>query len=230
MSEAALGVETRVEVEPFGERFRADLFRHFVYYPGATLRRKLTVAAQVEGIWAVFVYRFGRALRTRTLPAVVSGVAWFAYRFLEVWVRLLTGIHLDVDAQIGPGFYVGHHGSIFVGPGTRIGSNCSIGQMCYLSAAAVGGRDGAPVVGDRVYLGPGCKVIGSVRIGNGAAIGAGAVVFDHVPGNAVVVGNPGRTISFRGSADLIYLGEGTPPLTGLFAKDSTDASAGSSPA
>ena len=219
MSEAALGVETQAEVEPFARNFRADLFRHFVYYPRASIWRRLAIAAQVEGIWAAFVYRFGRALRTRSLPPVVSGFAWFAYRFLEVMVRLATGIHLDVDAQIGPGFYVGHHGSIFVGPGTRIGANCSIGQMCYLSAAAVGGSEGAPVVGDRVYLGPGCKVIGRVSIADGAAIGASAVVFDDVPRNGVVVGNPGRVTSLKGSGDLIYLGGATPPLTGVFAKD-----------
>jgi serine O-acetyltransferase len=219
MSEAALGIPVQAEVEPFGRRFRADLFRHFVYHPRASVWRKLALAAQVEGIWASFVYRFGRALRTRSLPAPVSAVAWFAYRFLEVVVRLWTGIHLDVDAQIGPGFYVGHHGSIFVGPGTRIGRNCSIGQMCYLSAAAGPGSDGAPVVGDRVYLGPGSKVIGAVHIGDGAAIGANAVILDPVPPNAVMVGNPGRRISFKGSADLIYLGEGTPPLTGLSARE-----------
>ena len=222
MSEAALAMRVQSEVEPFAKNLRADLFRHFVYHPRASIWRKLALAAQVEGIWAVFAYRFGRALRTRSLPPFFSGLAWFAYRFLEILVRLLTGIHLDVDAQIGPGFYVGHHGSIFVGPGTRLGRNCSIGQMCYLSAAAAGGSDGAPVLGDRVYLGPGCKVIGSIHIGDGAAIGASAVVFDEVPRNAVMVGNPARIVSLRGSAELIYLGEGKPPRTGVFAKDAAE--------
>jgi serine O-acetyltransferase len=219
MTEAALGVEAQAEAEPFLDCFRADLSRHFVYHPRASAWKKLGVALQVEGIWACGVYRYGRALRTRALPPIVAAIAWFAFRFLELWVRILTGIHLDVDARIGPGLYVGHHGSIFVGPGTRMGANCSIGQMCYLASAVAGAVDGGPTLGDRVYLGAGCKVVGRVQIGEGAAIGANSVVFEDVPRLAVVVGNPGKVVSLKGSSELIYLGVGAPPTTGSFALD-----------
>ena len=66
-----------------------------------------------------------------------------------------------------------------------------------------GPRKGYPVVGNNVYIGPGAKLVGSVRIGNNVAIGANCVVTKDVPDNAVVVGVPGRVISFAGVADYI---------------------------
>ena len=215
MSEVALGPAAvpREQSERFGKSFRADLFRHFVYFPGASLGRKIAHCLQVEGIWACFVYRFGRALKAGRLPPVVSHAAWFAYRFLEIFVRIATGIHLDVDARIGPGLYVGHHGAIFVGPGVRIGPDSSIGQMAYVAAAAIG--CGAPVLGERCFVGAGSKVIGSLVLGDEVAVGAGSVVLEDVPRRGVVVGNPGRIVSYKGTSDLIYLGEGPGPLTGI---------------
>jgi serine O-acetyltransferase len=217
MTEVALGplAVEQEEREPFGRSFRRDLFRHFVYFANPSLRRKIATCVQVEGIWACFVYRFGRALKTGRLPPVASHVAWFAYWFLEIAVRMATGIHLDVEARIAPGFYVGHHGAIFVGPGVRIGPDSSIGQMCYVAAAAIG--CGAPTVGERCYLGPGSKVIGPVVLGDEVAVGAGSVVLEDVPRSAVVVGNPGRIVSYKGTSDVIYLGEGARPLTGHMA-------------
>ena len=211
MSDALLTVMK----EPFWPGFRRDLHRHFVYYPGAGLLKKLSICVLVEGIWAVAVYRFGRAIRTRRGPTLVF---WPLFVAWEMAVRLLTGIHLDVDAEIGPGFYVGHHGAIYVGPGSRIGSDSNIGQMCYVGSA-MGLCGAAPVIGERVYLGPGCKVLGAVKIGDRAAIGTGAVILADVPGGTTAVGNPARVVSKTGSDDLIYLGEGKPLATGINAAD-----------
>jgi serine O-acetyltransferase len=196
--------------EPFLESFRRDLFRHFVYQPQAGALKKLFICLLVEGIWAVAVYRFGRALLTRGGAAMIF---WPVFRVWELLVRLSTGIHLDVEARIAPGFYVGHHGAIFVGRGSVIGPDCNIGQMCYVGAA-VAAADAAPQIGARVYLGPGCKVIGAIKIGDRAAIATGAVVLDDVPGGTTVIGNPARVVSKIGSDDLVYLGEGEPMVTG----------------
>lgn len=72
-----------------------------------------------------------------------------------------------------------------------------------LGQANRGRRKGHPVVGDDVYLGPGAKVVGAVRIGNDVAIGANCVVTDDVPDHAVVVGVPGRGVSLDGSAGYV---------------------------
>ena len=197
--------------EPFRENFRRDLFRHFVYQPQAGALKKLSICLLVEGIWAMAVYRFGRALITRGGAAMIF---WPVFRIWELLVRLATGIHLDVEARIAPGFYVGHHGAIFVGRGSVIGPDCNIGQMAYVGAA-VAAADAAPQIGARVYLGHGCKVIGSVKVGDRAALAPGAVVLEDVPAGTTVIGNPARVVSKLGSDDLVYLGERDPLPTGV---------------
>jgi len=196
--------EVKMEPEPFWNAFRADLDRHFVYHPGAGAIRKLRIMLVSDGIWAMAVYRFGRSLRTRGR----RGPGWLVYRALEIALGIFTSISLDVDARIEPGFYVGHFVSVRVGAGVRIGRNCSVGQMCTIEGEGPRAGEQAPVLGERVYLGSGCKVIGPVRIGDGAAICANSVVVADVPENGVVLGNPGVVISRRGSGDFIYLGEG----------------------
>jgi serine O-acetyltransferase len=198
----------------FWYAMQRDLYRHFVYHPNASIAKKVSVCVLVEGIWATSVYRLGRVLRCLGGPAKV---AWPIYRAAELAVRLLTGIHLDVDADIGPGFYVGHHGAIYVGPGVSIGADSSIGQMCHLGRSKI--SSAAPCVGSRVYLGPGCKILGPVRIGDGAAVGTNAVVLEDVLAGTTVVGIPARVVSKQGSEDLIYLGEGSPLNTGIAVAD-----------
>ena len=196
------------EAEPFRAGLREDLKRYFVYHPDATFARKLLICLETEGIWALATYRFGRALRTRR----TGGAFWALYRLLELAVRFATGIHLDVDSLIAPGFYVGHCFGIVVGAGVRIGAHSSISQMCTVAASELSPGE-PPSIGERVYLGPGSRVIGAVRIGDGAVVGANAVVLEDVPRGAVAVGNPARLAGTNRSADLIYLGDGPPPAS-----------------
>jgi len=65
------------------------------------------------------------------------------------------------------------------------------------------------VLGERVYIGSGARVIGPLRVADGAAICANSVVVEDVPENGVVLGIPGAIISRRGSGDFIYLGART---------------------
>ncbi|HQZ84292.1 MAG TPA: CatB-related O-acetyltransferase, partial [Actinomycetota bacterium] len=59
-------------------------------------------------------------------------------------------------------------------------------------------------IGNDVWLGHNSIIMAGVStIGDGAVIGAGAVVFKDVPPYAVVVGNPGRVVRYRFSADMI---------------------------
>jgi serine O-acetyltransferase len=52
-----------------------------------------------------------------------------------------------------------------------------------------------PVIGDDVELGAYAQVLGGVRIGDGARIGAMTVVLTDVPAGATVVGNPARSMT-----------------------------------
>ena len=58
-------------------------------------------------------------------------------------------------------------------------------------------RRSSPVLGDDVFIGAGAKVIGAVKVGDGARIGANAVVVDDVPPHSTVVGIPARVVRQR---------------------------------
>jgi serine O-acetyltransferase len=113
------------------------------------------------------------------------------------------GIQIPASTEIGAGLHIGHPGTIVVHPRSRIGRNCNISQGVTLGQANRGPRKGHPTVGDGVYIGPGAKLVGAVRVGNNVAIGANCVVTGDVPDNAVIVGVPGRVISFAGAEDYI---------------------------
>lgn len=122
--------------------------------------------------------------------------------FLHHYGRRL-GIGIPVQVDIGPGFYISHFTGVFVNSNSTIGRNCNISQGVTLGLANRGPRKGVPSLGDNVYLGPGAKVVGKVRIGNNVAVGANAVVTRDLPDSAVAVGIPAKVISFQGSANYV---------------------------
>jgi serine O-acetyltransferase len=112
-------------------------------------------------------------------------------------------ISIPWRTKIGPGFYIGHFGQIVVHDRSVIGRNCNISQGVTVGQANRGPRKGYATIGDNVYIGPGAKVVGNVKIGNDVAIGANCVVTKDVPDSAVVAGVPGRIISYEGSRDYV---------------------------
>ncbi|MER2599295.1 MAG: serine O-acetyltransferase [Caldilineales bacterium] len=126
----------------------------------------------------------------------------FAKFFLRRY-RYKFGISIPPRTKIGSGFYIGHFGNIVVNPYSEIGKNCNISPGVTIGQANRGRNKGYPIIGDNVYIGPGAKIIGAVRIGNDVAIGANCVVTKDIPDNSVVVGIPGKVISQEGSKGYI---------------------------
>jgi serine O-acetyltransferase len=133
-----------------------------------------------------------------------------AWRPLYVLARLLLrhyeykfGISIDYRTEIGPGFYVGHFGTIVINGRARIGRNCNVSQGITIGVSNRGDRKGVPTIGDNVYIGPGAKLFGAIHVGDNVAVGANCVVTKDVPDSSVVVGVPGRVISQDGSKGYI---------------------------
>lgn len=139
---------------------------------------------------------------TRSNPLLKYSLHLLARMLLQHY-RFKFGIDIPYATQIGSGFYIGHFSGIFVNADCVIGKNCNISQGVTLGNANRGRNKGSPIVGDNVYFGPGAKVVGAVRIGNYAAIGANCVVTHDVPDHGVVIGVPGRVISTAGSDGYI---------------------------
>lgn len=145
------------------------------------------------GLQAMFVYRLGRwLLRTerRYYLWPLLPLGWPLYYLLSRYIRAAFGIRLDLSADIGPGFYIGHFGAIHIRR-CHIGANCSIGSMTDIAPAANGP---GPVIGDRVWIGAHVRIIGKYRIGSGATVGAGTVVRSDVPDRALYLGTLARVV------------------------------------
>lgn len=184
-------------MDPIFAALRADIRRTYELLEGGRLRRVVN-CARTPGVQAVVAYRFGQWLERRfLLLRVVLEPFFVVAQFL---VRALWGIELPRKARIGPGLYIGHFGGITVSPDTVMGEHCSISPGVTIGLSGQGERLGVPTIGDDVYLAPGAKLIGKIRIGSNVKIGANAVVYRDIPDNAVVALDPGfRIVSFCGN-------------------------------
>jgi len=184
-----------------------DLYRYF--YPDDRTERvpwlvKVKTILLTQGIWALIVYRAGSwCVRERSRWGLAVKLA---LPLLTIWQKLTevaTGIEIPFTAKIGPGLYIGHFGQIVLSGRVTMGELCNISQGVTIGQAGRGEQQYVPVIGDRVYFGPGAKVFGKVVIGNDVAIGANAVVTKDLPDNAVAVGVPARIVSYDSSRDFV---------------------------
>lgn len=104
----------------------------------------------------------------------------------------------------GRGLAIVHTGTIVVSGRARIGEFCRIHVCTNIGYAVAKGENGTPVIGDRVYIGPGAKIFGPITIGDNAVIGANSVVnSSFAEGNCTIAGIPAKKISDNTSSELI---------------------------
>jgi len=141
-----------------------------------------------QGFWALVVYRFGRwryRIRWRWLRMPFS----FLYHVLFKWVQVVAGIELPCEAEIGPGLVIDHFGGVIVSGYAKLGRDCRLRNDVVIGLRNVE-QPVAPILGDRVDIGAGAKILGAIRIGNDVLIGANAVVLCDVPDGCIAVGVP----------------------------------------
>jgi serine O-acetyltransferase len=111
-------------------------------------------------------------------------------------------VDLPETTQIGKGLIIYHCYGLVVNGKSIIGDNVMLAHQITLADE----RGQAPVIGDRVRIAPGAKVIGGVTIGDGVVVGANCVVVKDVPPNSVTVGIPNRVIAapYDDDADRYY--------------------------
>lgn len=116
------------------------------------------------------------------------------WRFLRKKMQAHYGLEMPGKATIGEGFYLGHAYGITVNPDAVIGRNCNIHKGVTIGQENRGKRKGAPVLGDRVWLGVNSTVVGAVTIGDDVLIAPNSYVNCDVPSHSIVIGNPCRII------------------------------------
>lgn len=175
------------------EDLRADLLR-FSRSRRLTPSRVLHVALRLYGFQALLAYRldrWSRAPAPGSAERVVALLARPVSRLMTAYVQKAYDIHLDPSTEIGPGLVLWHFGGIRL-RSCRVGTMCTIHHQVCLTPGKHGSR--GPQIGDRVWIGPHAKIVGPVRVGDGATIGAGSVVSRDVAPGALVVGNPARLV------------------------------------
>ena len=186
------------------ERWRADVDRYVEASrePQAFLRR-LRIILFTEGVWALSAYRFGQYLYEEA-PRPLRAVLRIPYVLACKLLVLVIGIHLGPETQVGPGLFIAHFGGIWINPRVRMGAHCNIAHGVTIGAPDA--EPGAPVLGDRVWIGAGAVITGAVQIGSGAVVGANSLVSSNLPENAVAVGVPARVLAYTGSERLMSRG------------------------
>ncbi|MCH5155430.1 MAG: serine O-acetyltransferase [Clostridiales bacterium] len=119
-------------------------------------------------------------------------------RILSVITRFFTGIEIHPAAKIGYGVFIDHGMGVVIGETAEVGNNVVIYQGVTLGGTGKDTGKRHPTVLDNVMISSGAKVLGPITVGQGAKIGAGAVVLKDVPQNATVVGVPARVVRLNG--------------------------------
>ncbi len=148
------------------------------------------------GFRTMFAYRFGvwrMGVRNKFLRAPLSVL----YRFMYRYCRNHYGIELPYSAKVGRRVVIEHQGGIVVHGNSEIGDGSIIRQGCTLGNKTLDRPLDAPKLGRFVNVGAGAKILGAVVIGDGATVGANAVVVRDVPAGATAVGIPAQIFPSR---------------------------------
>ena len=170
------------------DRLREDLDTARRRDPAARTDAELVLA--YPGLHAIWIHRV--AHRWWQQPG-----GKLAARVLSHLGRVLTGIEIHPGAVIGRRFFVDHGMGVVIGETAEVGDDVMLYHQVTLGGRSTARGKRHPTVEDGVTLGAGARVLGPVRVGAGAQIGANAVVVRDVPPGAVVVGIPGRIVAPR---------------------------------
>ena len=149
-------------------------------------RTTLEVLLCYPGFHAVRFHRVSHWLWThgmRLLGRMLSHVA-----------RFLTGIEIHPGARLGPGLFIDHGMGVVIGETSELGENVTLYHGVTLGGTSLKKEKRHPTLGNYVIVGAGAKILGPVKVGDNARIGAGSVVVEDVPPNTTVVGIPGKVV------------------------------------
>jgi serine O-acetyltransferase len=138
------------------------------------------------GVWALLYHRAAHWL--------FKGELYFLARMVNHYSRFMTAIDIHPGAEIGRNFFI-DHGFTVIGETALIGDDVTIYQNVTLGGTNPTNGEGGkrhPTIGNGVIIGSGAQVLGPIKVGDRARIGANAVVTKDVPEGATMTGIPAR--------------------------------------
>lgn len=175
---------------------KADLEKYYIIGYGTarpTLIQRIQIRIFHFGLHCVACYRFGHYARDLYSKSKLLGfIPKLLHLILSYFVHMIH--HVDIDAAtIGYGLYIGHVGTIYIGPSV-IGNNFSLTHNVTIGLGHSEHSEGVPNIGNDVWIGTGSIISGAIEIGNRVTIASGCILSRSVPDGSLVGGNPGRVI------------------------------------
>ena len=161
-------------------------------------KSKLSLILTYPGVKAIFFHRIANFFAIAKFDLIARIISQFS--------RFLTGIEIHPNAKIGKNLFIDHGMGVVIGETSEIGDNVTIYHMATLGgiAPSINSNDQRnikrhPTIEDEVVIGSGAQVLGPVRVGRCAKIGANAVITKDVPEKAVMVGIPAKNVGIADS-------------------------------
>ena len=179
----------------FFSRLRKDLDAAKRNDPAA--RNKFEIWLTYSGVHALSWHRWANRLYRMHLKLLA--------RMTSQWAKFLTGIEIHPAAKIAAGVFIDHGAGVVIGETAEVEEGVVIYQGVTLGGTGKESGKRHPTICKNATIACGAKVLGGFTVGEGARIGAGAVVLKEVPPHATVVGIPGRVVRICGEKlqDLI---------------------------
>jgi len=166
------------------KRLNYDLERILNEDPAAT--SKIEVLLLYPCIHALISYRISHFFYLKK--------RFFLARLISQLARFFTGIEIHPGAKIGKGLFIDHGMGVVIGETAEVGDNVTLYHGVTLGGTGKDTGKRHPTIEDNVLIGTGAKVLGPITVGEGAKIGANAVVVKNVPSKATAVGSPAKNI------------------------------------
>lgn len=152
------------------------------------------------GFRAVAIYRFG-VWRMQVKSKVLRAPLSILYRSLYRKARNSYGIDLPYTVKLGRRVVIEHQNGIIIHGYSEIGDDSIIRQGVTLGNRYLDRPFDAPKLGMQVNIGAGAKLLGKIAIGDGASVGANAVVLTDIPAGQTAVGIPAKVLKPKNEVD-----------------------------
>jgi serine O-acetyltransferase len=184
-AEAAPQIAGTLNANPAGIGFIALLREDLAAHDGKLFE---------QGFWAISLHRFGNW--RMGLPKLLRMPCTLVYRCLFKWVEWTCGISLPYTVKLGRRVRIWHHGGMIL-HAQSIGDDVQIRQNTTFGIARRDKLHELPIIEDRVEIGCGVAILGSLTVGHDSVIGANAVVLKDVPPHCLAVGVPAKVIKIE---------------------------------
>lgn len=155
-----------------------------VFEKDPAARSTLEVICCYPGLHAIWIHRISHSLWNRHF--------YFLARLLSHISRMLTGIEIHPGAKLGKRVFIDHGSGVVIGETAEVGDDVLIYMGVVLGGTALEKTKRHPTIENDVVIGSGASVLGPIKVGRSAKIGAGSVVIRSVPPGATVVGVPAK--------------------------------------